>query len=433
MIGWLHPIALVGLVAMAGPLVVHLLRRQRAPRLSFPSLRFVDRAATSSVRFRMPSDVGLLLLRVAIVGLAAVALAQAFAITADRRRAANERITRAIVVDAGVRNTRQTTGAVAAVSQGVSDAVRVTGSTLKDGLRDAVDALSAVPPSRQEIVVISDFRHGELTALDVGDVPARIGLRFVNVETPSDSAEFGGDTSIGAPGVPSRIQEIRATARGTEVRLRGGVDRLEGLRLETSPAVAERLRRSVARTGAPAPDPGEPIALTFHPNPGTGGYSSTTLAPWMLRTVLRMRRDRLLTEAARAHVRKASIAELPGFVVARDAEDAPVVSAVQRGSELLLILATAPEEYLSAATLQSVLIARRGEPRWDVHEVARIPSSTLVAWTRAPAFLDGRALRPPPPGDARVVWAVVLGLLVLETFVRKRREQVRQSRYADAA
>ena len=433
MIGWLHPIALFGLLAVAAPIVVHLLRRQRAERLLFPSLRFVVDASTSSIRFRRPSDVGLLVLRVAIVGLAAVALAQPFAITACRGHAENERIARGIVVDPGVRDSRQAIEAVAAASKRASDAVRFSASTLRDGLLDAVDALSALPPSRQEIVVISDFRHGELTAVDVGNVPTRIGLRFVNVVTPADSVEFGGDTSVGAPGVSARIQEIRATPRGTEVRLKATVDRIDGLRLETSSDGAEGLLRTVARAGAPAPHPEEPIVLAFHANPGAGGKASTTFAPWMVRMVLRMRRDPLLTDAARAHVREAPSADLPGLVVARDADDRPVVSAVRRGSELQLVLAAAPDEYVSAAALQSALVARRGEPRWHEREVVQIPSSTLAAWTRAPATVDGRALHPPAPGDARVVWAFVLGLLVVETLVRKPRKYARQSKYADAA
>ena len=55
MIAWLQPAALIGLLALAGPILIHLLRRQRAPRVLFPSLRFVRPTRTAAVRLRVPS------------------------------------------------------------------------------------------------------------------------------------------------------------------------------------------------------------------------------------------------------------------------------------------------------------------------------------------------------------------------------------------
>ena len=84
---WLLPAAFVGLLALAGPLLVHLLRRQRARTLVVPTVRFIPGLDQSIVRLRTPADGWLLLLRMAIVASAALALARPLLLT-DARAAA---------------------------------------------------------------------------------------------------------------------------------------------------------------------------------------------------------------------------------------------------------------------------------------------------------------------------------------------------------
>ena len=432
MIGWLYPVALAGLASIVGPIAVHLLRRHRAERLPFPSLRFVAPARTSSFRIRYPSDAALLFLRIAIVGFAAVALAQPFVTTAGRRQNWNDRLTRAIVIDPAVSTSQQATEA-AAVESRTAHALHISGSSLRDALQAAVDALVATFPSRREIVVISSFPHGSLWAADLAAIPAPMGLRFISVDAPRPSRDFTGDTTLGAAGVSPRVQRIRATIDGTDVDLKDAPHGGDGLRLETSPAEAEVVLRAVARAGAPAPDPRQPLALTFVSGAAIPEKPASTFAPWMVRTVVRMQRDPVLAEAARVHVRLLPAAELPGIDVARNGNGVPVVGALPRGPELVVVLAAEPDDFLTAAALQSALVARRGEMRWDDHEIARIPASTLASWTRAPVVVDGENVRPLPPGDARWMWGIVLALLGVETLVRKRRSQPIQSGYANAA
>ena len=432
MIGWLNPIALTGLLMVTAPIVVHLLRRQRATHLSFPSLRFVATASTSSIRFRRPADAALLIVRAAIVGFAAIALAQPFAAN-TRRRVGNDRISRGIVVGSNVSAARQAAEAAEAASQDSDSNIRITASALKDGLADAVRALSGVPASRREIVVISDFRHGALTGADLGAVPPGTGLRFIRVEAPPPTAEFTRDSTLGAPGVPTHVQRIGVSSSGTLVRITPGASRVDGIRIDAAPAMAEILLRSVARAGAPAPDADEPLALTFHSSAKLPDTEGKALAPWMTRTVLRMREQRLLIDAARAQVRRVAPPDLPGIILARNAQDEPVVSSMRRGAELVLLVAAAPDDFLSAVTLQSALAARRGNPDWIEHEVLAIPPATLAQWTRAPGNVELGEHRPPAPGDARWIWGFVLALLLLEIGIRRPRPDQRQSRYADAA
>ena len=73
---WLVPAALAGFVLVAGPLALHLLTRHQARRLPFPTIRFVQPSNTAAVRLQRPTDVWLMLLRIAAVACAVAAAAQ---------------------------------------------------------------------------------------------------------------------------------------------------------------------------------------------------------------------------------------------------------------------------------------------------------------------------------------------------------------------
>ena len=72
----LAPLFLLGCLAMAIPLVLHLLARQRAPELPFSTLRFLKMSVSKTARRRRLRDVLLMSLRMALVGLLALALAK---------------------------------------------------------------------------------------------------------------------------------------------------------------------------------------------------------------------------------------------------------------------------------------------------------------------------------------------------------------------
>jgi hypothetical protein len=60
---FLNPLFLLGLVAVAAPIIVHLVRRTKAPRIEFPSLMFVRRVPQRTIRKRMVQNWLLLFLR----------------------------------------------------------------------------------------------------------------------------------------------------------------------------------------------------------------------------------------------------------------------------------------------------------------------------------------------------------------------------------
>jgi hypothetical protein len=447
MLAWLHPIALVGVLAALGPIAVHLLRRHRANRLPFASVRFVRAASTAAVRLRLPSDIALLLIRVAIVAGAAVALAQPIFVGQARRSLWDGRLSRAIVVDVSESMKSVSQRAFeAANAEGtrVHHVVRVEAERPADGLARAVEALTTAPPSRREIVVVSDFQDGSITPADIEAVPQQIGLRFVNVGDLLAAIEFRGDVSSSAPGVRARVQQVQATREGTGIRLTPIEATTAGLQLIDAGPAGDGLLRAVARAGAPAPSVEQPIALAFlatSENPDGSENARdlterTTIPAWMLRTVVLMRRDPVLSDGAREHSARGDASRISGLVVARDAQGAPVVVARADGTRLLLTVAATPLDYVSATTLRSALIARRGEPAWQEHETLPIPAARLAGWARDPAPIGTpgwQELSNGAPGDARWVWLVVLLLLVVETVVRRRRRDREGAAYADAA
>ena len=60
---FLNPLFLLGLAAVAAPIIVHLVRRTKAPRIEFPSLMFVRRVPQKTIRKRMVQNWLLLALR----------------------------------------------------------------------------------------------------------------------------------------------------------------------------------------------------------------------------------------------------------------------------------------------------------------------------------------------------------------------------------
>ena len=186
MIVWSNPVALAGLVLLAGPVVVHLLLRHRAPRIRFPSLRFVRASRPAAVRLRLPSDTVLLLIRLAIVALAVFALAQPLLFTRARVSAWNARTARAVVVDSSesMRPLESLSAEAARAERGsAAFTFEIADGNLGKGMLRAAEALRHAPPARGEIVVVSDFQWGSIRPSDLQMIPPEIGLRFIRVGT----------------------------------------------------------------------------------------------------------------------------------------------------------------------------------------------------------------------------------------------------------
>src|SRR5262249_11544966 len=167
---WLSPAAWIGLLAVAGPIVIHILVQRKTERLAFPSLRFLQQGRLASIRRHLLEDVPLLAIRAAIVAAAVAALAGPLIVTRTQRQAWNDRVVRAIVVQGpdGTRGLR----AEAFLSQPFETAA------VADAIPRAVVWLENAPPARRELLIVGPLALGSVTAEDLAVVPPDIGIRF---------------------------------------------------------------------------------------------------------------------------------------------------------------------------------------------------------------------------------------------------------------
>ena len=221
--GFVAPLVLLGLGALAVPVFVHLIQRERKRVVEFPSLMFLRRIPYQSVRRRRIRDWLLLAMRLAALAMIVLAFARPFfrrdALAAAAQNGAREAV---ILVDAsysmgyGDRWARAQAAARDAVnrltagdraslvffSSGADVAVRSAGdkgrliSAVAAGkvgpgatryapaLKLAASLLSESPLPRREIVLISDFqRRGweQTPGRDDVKLPDRTTLTPVNV------------------------------------------------------------------------------------------------------------------------------------------------------------------------------------------------------------------------------------------------------------
>jgi hypothetical protein len=432
MMTWSNPAALSALALLAGPILVHLLRRHRARRVLFPSVRFVQTSRTAAARFRMPSDAPLLLLRLVIVGLAVAALAQPLAITPGRVAEWNRRVATAIVVDVSPSmNTAATAVAevIAAETESSTFAYRIDSARLETGLERAVDIMKTAPPARRHIVVVSDFQIGALNPGDLERIPRDIGLRFVQTGSPAPERVVAGIDLLTSAGVAR--QRVVLSAEATRVRSTDDHPAAAaGLELMASPGEArdvERLRRAVTQAGTPAPSSDQRITVAF------AGAAPVAVRPvsagWMLDTSLRLRHDAELRSACNESRAFGGVRDSAAwFTLCVDAEGRPLVRAAGTGNSLLIHVAAPPSAFVSAAAVRGALVARLGTAALPEEEVRRMSSTELAGLARVAAPITPNIRDTSLPSDARWWWAIVLVLLGLESVARRARHDTTEAR-----
>ena len=422
---WLNPLALSGLAAAALPVIIHLLKRHRAPRVPFPTLRFLSDSRAAAVKLRSLSDPWLLVLRAAAIAAAVLAAAQPDVVTSWQRARADRRTSRAVVVDTSAStNPFAPMREQAVATERRTDAVVVVRTDRAGAsLCDAAAALLGGPVARHEIVVIADFQHGTVTEADVACVPPGAGLRFVQI-----GAGRIGKASARVVGLPAdgKTTEQRVEFEGPRTRVTvsqlapGGAIQPGILApARDAPAVA-RLLRAAARAGAPAPQADRPMTFLF---PGVPTPAAAPLrVPWMIAALAAAREDRALREAA-ASRREAKAATLSAAwtPVVRSASGAALVAIAAAGDGLVVSVSAEPSDVLSVAAVRAFLAAAGATPDWRELEVEAILPSQLKAWTRAAGPIPPERFKAIPQGDARWLWALALALLCAEWVVRRER------------
>jgi hypothetical protein len=262
-ITFLQPWAWLLAAAVALPIAIHLLARDRSRRVPFPTLRFLEVTKLSAVSRHKLQDLPLLAVRVGLVLAAVAALAGPVFVTPAREAAWAERIARAVVLDD---RTAPPDDELRAAAVGATFARM----HFRDAVGDAVRWLGVQRLAAREIVVFSTFRRGTVSAGDFVDVPDDVSVRLIR---------SSGVTSVRDREM-SRLQLrdeglVRVTERltlgptTTEVR-EVGAERLAEPPITVSATPEERLRadaalRAVLRRGLRLPPAGllEPIVAEW--------------------------------------------------------------------------------------------------------------------------------------------------------------------------
>jgi hypothetical protein len=403
----------------------------------FPSLRFVRSSRTAAARLRVPSDLLLLVLRLAIISTAVIALAQPLLITSGGLAAWNTQIARAILLDRSESMkplTEAAQRAGAAEARSATSAFHLDITDLPADVRRAVAMLRSAPPGRREIVVVSDFQVGMLAEADFRDVPAEIGLRFVQVGDAVAEQPVRGIDVLSATG-PQR-QDLLLSTDATRVRRLVAQPETGGLSFLFPPVSsddAERLRRAVSAAGTPAPSAAEPITVAFA-NAALPADVKPLRSGWMLDATLRLKRDVEILEACgRTRATAVERARHPWHTLFFDRDGRPLVRAAARGDSLLLDIAAPPTAFLAAAVVRGALVARQNSRTRAEGEVRRMSPADLGALTRPPAPVTRDQRQVGGSSDARWCWALVLILLMVETIVRRQRHVVVEEPRSNAA
>ncbi|HET7216414.1 MAG TPA: BatA domain-containing protein [Vicinamibacterales bacterium] len=434
MIGWQNPAALWGLLLLAGPVVVHLLRRHRAERVLFPSVRFVETSQTAAVRFRPPADLVLLLVRVAILAFAVAAAAGPIVLTASRISRWTGNTARAVVVDASesMRGAEIVTAAADASRSELQSAAygqRFDSRDLADGIQRAASWLKTTPPSRKEIVVVSDFQRGAVDPRAakeaVSAIDAAIGLRFMAVGRAADRAVFDGTPLLGSPAVAARSLTLDVTTTATAAEFAQNSRQQTGLRLIAPPdheVTAARLLNAIARAGTPAGDSSEPVAIRFAGGAQDFGSVEPIRSGWMLNVVSGVGRSATLRSLLRDAATAGVVSDdLPWVVALRRDDGKPIVSAARVRNELVIDVGASADTLFAAAVVRTALTARHGIARYAEREIDRIEPGVLASLERPPGPIGNDAWRYADGTDARWCWLGALVFLALEPWLRSAR------------
>src|SRR5687768_2643023 len=218
--GWLAPTFFAGLLAVAVPVVIHMINRERKETVPFPSLMFLRKIPYRSVRRQKLRHLALLVLRCLAILIMVAAFARPFlsgraapvaggsdgrevVIVLDRsysmahggrwQRALDAARTIASQIRAVDRVSVVTFGATASqVVEPTSTPGRVESvlSTLKPsseptryaaGLRMAGQLLGASQSTRKEIILITDFHRFGWSASDEVSIPTGVAVRTIDV------------------------------------------------------------------------------------------------------------------------------------------------------------------------------------------------------------------------------------------------------------
>jgi hypothetical protein len=443
---WQNPWAWLGIATVAIPVLIHLLGRDRAPRHSFPSLRFVEIAELPPTRRTRLHDWLLLATRVAILLVAAAALAQPLLLLANRQASVDDRLARAIIVDTSASMSRVTPSGGRAVDSARSTAAKLAGdartsitvqtSSPRSVIEGAVAWLET-QRSRRELVVVSDFQIGALDSAAVAAIPATIGIHAVAVPVPTGDPMLTRET-FGRNPIVARVDVAdTATKVSWMLGVRAGAGAEPRIEIDAADTATVDAVMSAARvTGVVGPlDTATRVTIVFGSSRNRAELAKRSVrvrSPRLVDVVARVRADSLLAStrsAAALAARDSSLSRL-GPVLAIDAAGRPAIVAGEdtaAGADRLLVFSNdAVASVRSAALIATLGRALSIAEPIDELDPSTISPTALSSWQRAPASTPTRETTDLAngPSDARWLWVVALALLGVEWWLRRERRVV---------
>jgi hypothetical protein len=423
---WLNPLALLTLAAIAAPVLIHILVRRTAERFPFPTLRFLQPTRLAAIRRHLLEDWRLLAFRAALLAAAAAALAGPLLVTAARRQGWDRRVVRAVV--------REGAGTKLA-PPGIFE-----GSSLADGIRRAIVWLDTAPPARREIVIASAFPIGSITGIDIAAIPADVGVRFERTATLPRLRTVPAGRLLTNDGIRAREVTLAGEQTSLSEARAAGTGALP-IEIESSPAEQSAIDAAVnavltERVWAAPPDRRARVVVRpASAEPVSGGSPITQ--PWMADAVAGITRDRDLA-AASARVASgladAAFATAPWQTLASAADGRPLAVAAASANRLLVASAAPASDLATPVLLRSIANAIASVPDLSADEVVAIADPELRQWSRPPAPMTAPRIDTVDRDDRRWLWGAVLGLLALETWLRRSRtaKAVHEHRPEDA-
>ncbi|MCL4845962.1 MAG: BatA domain-containing protein [Acidobacteria bacterium] len=431
---WRFPLAWLGLLALALPLLAHLLSRRRAPVLAFPSLRFLSPRPLAAVRARRLSDTGLLALRSTIVVAAVAALADPVVVTPWRVVAWNSRVARAIVVDVpGGPDAALSAEPIATMVESLraeAFASTVVTGPLAMAIGDALTFLERVPPGRREVVVVSSRLDAGFDPTPLRRLPDDIGLELA----PGPPAALDSTRMAFAPAGDDVRHWTTTVARDEHIVraafVDAGVVNPDAILTLSAPPddrpAAERARRAALSAGA---------RLTAAP-PIEWRVVSREADAWPLDEVATPTAGparflaRLAREAERAAVASACASagarRAPGtppeglWPIAAWASGDPLLLGGERAGRPVVVSRADPGSVCGATLMAAAIEARSWPDAAPAAALAPWPADRRAEWSREAAEPGRDRFVHADADDARWFWGLVVVLLAVEGRWRRR-------------
>jgi hypothetical protein len=416
---WFHPWALLGILGVGLPVVIHLFGRGHADARRFPSLRFIEASRLMPTRRTRIHDAWLLLIRCAIIALAASALAHPLVMTARRWTSLDRGRARAIIVDTSFSMKTPAVGGRAAVSIARDSAKRLVSRAQSSVVVESNDPGEAITDVSQwiarqqregEIVILSDFQSGSLDRADLNEVPKETGLVFARIGAPTDSLSTVLENGRGISGTRRR-SEAGLLLQWSSAREPTADWRWIVLLASARDSGLLAATRSAAAT-VPVRLPIDTTRMVTVVFPGGELAAGTSLhspsRTWMADLLVELHADSI------------------GIQRFGEASN----------GQLVLFVSAAPGSIESARLVADVRRSSSIAPAVSELESNTLPDDTLRAWSRPPTAGEPSAQHRPMndegPSDARWFWIGAVILLVIEMLARRTRQTTKSAEEARA-